>query len=78
MPGGIQFPLEEFLKWPAGNYDNPITRPKHILILSCVLGPISVAVLFARLWVRMRMQRNAGLDDWLMLAALVRRFPRVK
>lgn len=28
-------------------------------------------MLFARLWVRFRLQRNAGVDDWLIVASLV-------
>jgi hypothetical protein len=71
MPGGIQPPVEEMLKWPKSNYENPLTRPHYVLVTACVLGPLTVAMLFARLWVRVRMQRNAGLDDWLMLASLV-------
>lgn len=71
MPGGIHPPLEQLLIWPTPNYVDPPTRSPYVLITACILGPISVALLFARLYVRIRMQRNAGLDDWLMLAALV-------
>ncbi|KAF2677970.1 hypothetical protein K458DRAFT_377526 [Lentithecium fluviatile CBS 122367] len=70
MPGGIHPPLEVMLSWPTPNYANPVTRPKTILILACVLGPLTICLLLARLWVRIRMQSNAGLDDWLMVAAL--------
>jgi hypothetical protein len=71
MPGGIQPPLEQWLKWPVPNYHDPPTRAPVILILSCVIGPISIALLCTRLWVRVHLQRNAGVDDWLMLASLV-------
>jgi hypothetical protein len=71
MPGGIQPPLDVLLNWPIPNYVDPPTKPSYVLIVACVLGPISIALLFARLWVRVRLQRNAGLDDWLMLASLV-------
>lgn len=70
MPGGIHAPISQWLKWPIANYIDPPTQPKYVLIFSCVIGPISVALLFARLWVRLRIQRNAGWDDWLMLASL--------
>lgn len=43
-----------------------------MLLVSCIWGPITVALLFARLWVRIFHQRNPGWDDWLMLAAIVR------
>jgi hypothetical protein len=72
MPGGLHPPLEVMLSWPTPNYINPVTQPKAIPILACVLGPLAVCLLFTRLWVRIRMQRNAGADDWLMVVALVR------
>jgi hypothetical protein len=71
MPGGIQVPIEQLLKWPVPNYHDPTTRPPVILVLSCIIGPISIALLCTRLWVRVHVQRSAGLDDWLMLASLV-------
>jgi hypothetical protein len=40
-------------------------------VLAYVLTPITFFIVFARLWVRFRLQRNAGVDDWLMVAALV-------
>lgn len=71
MPGGIHPPLEVIATWPKPNYESPQTQPKIILIFACILGPLTVTLLLARLWVRIRMQHNAGLDDWLMLAAIV-------
>jgi hypothetical protein len=78
MPGGIQPPVDQWLKWPLPNYNDPPTRPLYVLLCACILGPISFAFLFARLWVRIRLQRNAGLDDWLMLASFVRTFSSSK
>jgi hypothetical protein len=40
-------------------------------VIAYVLSPITFFIVFARLWVRFRLQRNAGVDDWLMVAALV-------
>jgi hypothetical protein len=71
MPGGIHPPIDEILSWSTPNYHNPVTQPKYVLVFSCVVGPISIALLLARLWVRIRMQNSAGWDDWLMLAAAV-------
>lgn len=71
MPGGINVPLDVLLAWPAPDYNNPVTKPKYVLIFSCVIGPISIVLLCVRLWVRIHMQHNAGWDDWLMLAAAV-------
>jgi len=72
MPGGIHPPIEEILRWPRPNYVNPITRPDTVLILSCVFGPITFAMLMARLWVRVFHQRTPGWDDWLVVAGTVR------
>ncbi|KAH4057468.1 hypothetical protein HBH64_059660 [Parastagonospora nodorum] len=69
MPGGLRPPLEQFIAWPRPNYDDPITKPKYVLVFSCILGPISLALLVARLWVRLRIQKSAGWDDWLMFAS---------
>ncbi|KAF3047450.1 hypothetical protein E8E12_007053 [Didymella heteroderae] len=69
MPGGINVPLDVILSWPSPNYNDPVTQPKRVLVFSCIIGPISIALLCARLWVRIHMQHNAGWDDWLMLAA---------
>jgi hypothetical protein len=71
MPGGIHPPLSLILSWPEANYINPETRPNTVIVLACILGPTTVGLLFARLWVRIFHQRNSGWDDWLMLAATV-------
>jgi hypothetical protein len=78
MPGGIQVPIEQWLKWPVPNYENPHTREQSVLIFSCIIGPISIGLMLARLWVRVRMQRNAGVDDWLMLASFVRKLSSLR
>ncbi|CAI6342485.1 unnamed protein product [Periconia digitata] len=70
MPGGIHPPIEAVLSWPVPHYDEPVTRPMVSTMLACILGPISLFVVFARLWVRVYMQHNPDLDDWAMLAAV--------
>jgi hypothetical protein len=69
MPGGLHPTIEIFLKWPKPNYIDPVTKPKYVLVLACILGPISLAMLLVRFWVRLRIQQNPGWDDWLMLAS---------
>ncbi|KAH8728095.1 hypothetical protein GQ44DRAFT_609764 [Phaeosphaeriaceae sp. PMI808] len=71
----ISIPPEQWSEWPAPNYDNPATKPRYALVFVCFLGPLSIALTSARLWIRILVQRNAGLDDWLMLASLVRKTP---
>ncbi|KAF2008119.1 hypothetical protein P154DRAFT_419755, partial [Amniculicola lignicola CBS 123094] len=70
MPGGIQPPLEVMLSWPAPNYIDPPTRGRAVLFLACIFGPLSLAMLIARLWVRIKIQHSAGWDDWLMMATM--------
>ncbi|KAI8931084.1 hypothetical protein NX059_012095 [Plenodomus lindquistii] len=71
MPGGIHPPPEVIHSWPKPNYVNPETRPDTVLILACIMGPITVGMLLARLWVRIMIQKRPGWDDWIMLAATV-------
>ncbi|KAH8714071.1 hypothetical protein GQ44DRAFT_829934, partial [Phaeosphaeriaceae sp. PMI808] len=70
MLGGVSPPIEQWLLWPTPNYIDPVTKPKHVLLVSCFFAPISIALLSMRLWVRISAQRSAGWDDWLMLASL--------
>lgn len=72
MPGGIHAPIEVILTWPIPNYANPTTRPNTVLVIACICGPITFAILMARLWVRIFHQRNPGWDDWLAVAGTVR------
>jgi hypothetical protein len=71
MPGGIHPPLKVMATWPTPNYRNPDTYPKTVFISACILGPLTLCLLFVRLWVRVRLQHSAGWDDWLMLVAMV-------
>jgi hypothetical protein len=68
---GILPPLSVIIQWPTPNYEDPVTRSKAVLITSVILGTIMVAVVGARMWARAVIQRNAGLDDWIMVAAMV-------
>ncbi|KAH7412092.1 hypothetical protein DE146DRAFT_265919 [Phaeosphaeria sp. MPI-PUGE-AT-0046c] len=69
MPGGLHPPIEVMLSWPRPNFIDPETKPNSLLFIACVLGPLTIILLFVRLWVRIFHQRNPGWDDWLMLVA---------
>jgi hypothetical protein len=69
---GLLPPVSVLTNWPLPNYDDPVTRSKAVLITSCALGSVMLATVGARLWARAVIQRNSGIDDWLMLAAMVR------
>ncbi|KAH7359604.1 hypothetical protein BKA66DRAFT_500471, partial [Pyrenochaeta sp. MPI-SDFR-AT-0127] len=70
MSGRFHPQIEQWQKWPTPNYIDPVTQPKYVLIFSSIIGPISIALLSARLWVGLRIQRNDGWDDWLILVSM--------
>lgn len=71
MPGGIHPPLSVIETWPTPNYVNPVTASSSTAISAGILGVISLVVVGARMVARFSVQRNAGIDDYLMLFALV-------
>jgi len=73
MPGGIHPPLDVKLSWPKPNYVDPVLRPNTIVLMACIMGPITVVMTLVRMWVRVFHQRCAGWDDWLMFVGLVSR-----
>jgi hypothetical protein len=76
MPGGYHPPPSVLASWPAPNYvDPPLFSLSNPVVTIAILGIVSVVVVGARMVARFKIQRNAGLDDWLMLAALVRQDP---
>ena len=62
MPGGIHPPLDVKLSWPKPNYVDPVLRPNTIVLLACIMGPITVVMTLVRMWVRVFHQRCAGWD----------------
>ncbi|KAF1996320.1 hypothetical protein P154DRAFT_498638 [Amniculicola lignicola CBS 123094] len=69
--GGLTPPPEVALSWPAPNYINPETKGwGGPIVLMVVLG-ITATIFSARVWARVVVARNAGLDDLLMGIAMV-------
>jgi hypothetical protein len=71
MAGGIHPPVDVILSWPTPNYVNPHTRGWELVIICIVLYALALFAVIARLWARFMIQRNAGADDALILAAMV-------
>ena len=71
MPGGTHPPLSVIGSWPnhSPNFER---RGWGIPIVVMVLFSISIAVVSARLWARLVIQRNSGIDDLFIVAAMVR------
>lgn len=71
MPGGIHPPWSVIATWPEGNYEHPVTRGLSLVVVTITLYAVAVVAVVARLWARLMMQRNAGLDDLLIVFSLV-------
>ncbi|KAH7171481.1 hypothetical protein EDB81DRAFT_198888 [Dactylonectria macrodidyma] len=64
-------PASVIASWPAANYDDPISRGPALLIVELTIASIAIVTLIARLYVRIFKVNKSGLDDWLMLAAMI-------
>ena len=72
MPGGLYPPLSVIESWPQPNYINPVQRDWTVPVILIVLFFITLLIVCARLWARLIVGRNAGLDDLLIALAMVR------
>lgn len=71
MAGGVNAPIDVLLSWPPPNHVNPVHRQKLLLWTIGVLYSVTVIVVGLRMWARVRITRNVGPDDWLILATMV-------
>lgn len=69
--GGIHPSWRVIQSWPKPNYTSPATRGWELSILCIVLGIAATSVVLLRLHARFQVQKNAGLDDILVIAAMV-------
>ena len=72
MPGGIIVPLSVIASWPSPNYVDPVHHGWGLLTATVLITALSLFVVCARLWARAVLLRNAGIDDWMIVAAIVR------
>ncbi|KAK2865081.1 hypothetical protein FQN49_003929 [Arthroderma sp. PD_2] len=63
-------PPEVVATWPKPNYVNPVHQGPHLTIIVVGSFIISSVVVGLRTYVRLRIKKNAGWDDWLMLCTL--------
>ncbi|CAF3512098.1 hypothetical protein SNK03_006973 [Fusarium graminearum] len=64
-------PLEVVATWPKPNHVNPEHRGPALLIVEISIMSVAILTLMARLYVRIFKVNKHGLDDWLMLAAMI-------
>jgi len=71
MPGGTHPPLSVILHWPNPNYVDPPRHGWGLTVGITIVSTFTVLAVCARLWARFRLQKNGGIDDVLIAAALV-------
>lgn len=64
-------PANVLASWPTPNYVNPVTRGPTNTIMNLIFFPILLFVVGLRIYTRVRVSRSFGLDDALILAAMV-------
>jgi hypothetical protein len=69
--GGLHPPSSVIATWPRPNYVDPETRGWTGAIILIVFSAITTATFAARMWARLLVSKNAGLDDLLMSIAMI-------
>lgn len=69
--GGLDPPSSVILSWPAPNYVNPEAHDWTGTVVVIIFLVLTFAVFVARIWARLRLAKNAGLDDLLMSVAMI-------
>lgn len=64
--GGLHPPAEVLAAWPRPNYVNPEERGWEAPIVLVVMLFLTIVVFVARLWARLVVSKNAGIDDMFM------------
>ena len=73
MPGGVVPPASVVLEWiHLANPTNPYRRPWTLGYVSVFLGTLAVLAVSLRLYLRLRVLRNGGMDDLFIAATMVR------
>jgi hypothetical protein len=69
--GGVNPSPEILLAWPLPNYVNPEERGWEAPIVLLVFIGITFLIFLARVWARLMISKNAGLDDILISIAML-------
>jgi hypothetical protein len=69
--GGLHPPPEVLLSWPTPNTVNPDNRGWGGSIVIIVVLAITTIVYVARIWARLAIGKNFGLDDTLITIAML-------
>jgi hypothetical protein len=71
MPGGFDPPPSVIASWPQSNYVDPDARGKELIVFSGVLGIASLLAVVSRIYVRVKIQKRLGTDDYCLVLGLV-------
>lgn len=71
MPGGFHPPLSVIKSWPKPNYIDPPAKGHELVAISLSLGILATVAVAARIWVRVKIQKNPGLDDLFLVLSIV-------
>lgn len=69
-------PPEILMTWPKPNYIDPHTRGPGVLIVNIVCVSVAFIVTLLRLYTRFRITCSPGIDDILIVIAMVSEVPR--
>jgi phosphate/sulfate permease len=69
--GGVNVPPGVLLSWPTPNTVNPEERGWESSIILMVAMGVTFLVFIGRMWARLVVAKNAGLDDILMSVAML-------
>lgn len=69
--GGLHPPSEVMLAWPKPNHIDPEDRGWSSSIVLLVSVGITFLVYIARMWARLGLGKNHGLDDTIMSIAMI-------
>ena len=69
--GGIHVPPEVVASWPTPNYISPEERTWGAPVALSILLVVTLLVYVARMWARLTMTKNAGVDDILISISMI-------
>lgn len=71
MVNTLHPPIDVIRSWPEPNYVNPETHGPGLMVVACMLPAIAIGVVGTRLYARFKITRAPGIDDALVVCALV-------
>jgi hypothetical protein len=69
--GGLHPPPEVMFSWPKPNYVDPEERGWEAPVVLIIFMAITLLVYIARMWARLAISKNAGLDDILISISML-------